>query len=586
MMMPDAVPQNPFQRFDRKFFDSDEDFTLIGSGALGGKAQGLAFIKGALQRGFAADAFPDIAVGIPRLTVIASDVFDRFIERNHFAHYATTDEPDDRIAHAFQHAELPVEILGDLRALVQSVHTPLAIRSSSLLEDALYHPFAGIYATKMIPNNQPDADTRFRKLVEAVKFIYAATFFKNARSYTQAIGQSVSGEKMAVIIQEVVGRRYGERFYPTLAGVARSYNFYPTGRARPKHGVVDLALGLGKTIVDGGVTWTYSPAFPSAAPPYGSPRDLLRHSQSTFWAVNMGRPPAYDPTTETEYLVQPNLAEADYDGTLRFVASTYDPQSDRLVMGTGSAGPRAVTFAPILELPDIPLNRLIKSLLELSERAVGAEVEIEFAVTLDPKDGLPAHFGFLQVRPMLVSDELVELTPEEMCGSEVLVASEKVLGNGVVDTLQDVLYVRPDTFEACHTPAIAAELETLNAQLVAAGRPYLLVGFGRWGSSDPWLGIPVEWPQISGAKVIVEATTPDMNVDPSQGSHFFHNITSFRVSYFSVHHAGDHRIDWDWLARQERVAETRFARHVRLTHPLRVKVDGRTSRGVITKGSA
>ena len=583
--MHESPSDDPFHRFDRKCLDSDQGFTLIGAGALGGKAQGLAFIKGILDRDFPAGAFSGIEVGVPRLTVITTDHFDRFMQRNDLRERAFSDAPDDRIAHAFQSAELPVEIVGDLRGLIERVHTPLAVRSSSLLEDALHHPLAGVYATKMIPNNQLDAATRFRKLLEAIKFVYASTFFKGAKTYMKAIGHAIEQEKMAVIIQEVVGRRYGDRFYPTLAGVARSYNFYPTGRARPEHGVVDLALGLGKTIVDGGVVWTFSPAFPALTPPYGSIGEMLKQTQTTFWAVNMGKPPAYDPIHETEYLVRASLADAETDGTLRYVASTYIAASDRLNIGIGSPGPRATTFAPILDLLDIPLNNLAKTLLRLSEQAAEAKVEIEFALTLDPERGLPARFGFLQVRPMMVSDEFVEISEEEMVAENVLAASESVLGNGVINTLEDVVYVRPEAFEAKHTPEIAAEIEAMNIQLVNTGRPFLLIGFGRWGSSDPWLGIPVNWPQVSAAKVIVEATTPEMNVDPSQGAHFFHNITSLRVGYFSIHHAGEWAIDWDWLERQQCVAETRFVKHVRLTAPLRIKVDGRSSRGVIARAT-
>lgn len=576
---------NPFHHFDRKFFDSDQAFTVIGAGALGGKAQGLAFIKRTLADGLDAEDFAGVKVGVPTLTVITTDLFDRFMARNDLYDRAWSDLPDDRIAHAFQRADLPVEILGDLRALVEQVHTPLAIRSSSLLEDALRHPFAGVYATKMIPNNQPDADTRFRRLVEAIKFVYASTFFKNAKQYMKAIDEDIRNEKMAVIIQEVVGRRYGDRFYPTLSGVARSYNFYPIGRARPPQGVVDLALGLGKTIVDGAVTWTYCPAFPEVAPPHGSVADLLKQTQKDFWAVNMGRPPAYDPIAETEYLVQGSLSDAEFDGALRHVASTYDAESDRLTMGVGSPGPRVITFAPILGLPDVPLNPLVKTLLAISEKAAGRDVEIEFAMTLDPQQGLPARFGFLQVRPMLVSEELVEVREDELTGDAVLAASDAVLGNGVIESITDVVYVRPETFEARHTRTIAAEIAAVNAELAAGHRPYLLIGFGRWGSADPWLGIPVTWPQISGAKVIVESTTPEMNVDPSQGSHFFHNITSFRVAYFFVHHSGKCQVDWTWLARQRTAAETGFLRHVRTRTPLAVRVDGRSGRGVILHGS-
>ncbi len=578
-----SISSDTLRPFDRKFFTSDEVITRIGTGSIGGKASGLAFIKDMLAA-WAKDAKTgDISVSIPRLTILATDAFDRFMESNNLYEMVASQTRDDLIAHAFQRADLPYDLVGDLRALIESVRTPLAIRSSSLLEDAMYEPFAGVYATKMIPNNQSDADTRFRKLVEAIKYVYASTFFEGARDYVAATGKSSADEKMAVVIQEVVGTRFGERFYPHLSGVGRSYNFYPIGKAKPENGVVNLALGLGKTIVDGALNWTYSPAYPKIVPPVGSLGELLKLTQTLFWAVNMGRPPEYDPIRETEYLIHAGLDDAERDGSLRFTASTYRPQDDRLVPGIGADGPRVLTFAPILAEREIPLNELIVSLLRLCEEAVGNPVEIEFAVTLDPKDGLPARFGFLQVRPMVVSDERVELADDEMTGEQVLAASDRVMGNGEVATLKDIVYVRPDVFEARHTPAIAEELVRFNRALAAEKRRYLLIGFGRWGSSDPWLGIPVEWAHVSNAGAIIEATLPDMNVELSQGSHFFHNISSFRICYFMVQHTGMYHIDWEWLAARREEGAGRFVRHVRTPRPLTVKVDGCTGRGVIVK---
>ncbi|MBU1707806.1 PEP/pyruvate-binding domain-containing protein [bacterium] len=569
-------------RFNRNFFDSSDVLTCIGSGEFGGKASGLMFIHDTLANGIRHEDFPDITINIPRFCVLTTDVFDAFMQRNNLYSVALSDMPDDRIAHAFQKTEFPAAHIGDLMGLISKVRQPLAVRSSSLLEDALYHPFAGVYGTKMIPNNQFDVDTRFRKLVEAIKFVYASVFFQEAKAYIATTGQKIENEKMAVIIQEVVGERHGNRFYPHVSGVARSYNFYPAGRAKPEQGVVDLALGLGKTIVDGGMCWTYSPALPKVNPPFGSMRDLLRQTQVEFWAVNMGKPPAFDPIKETEYMIKPGLAEAEEDETLRFVASTYNAESDRLSPGTGMAGPRAITFAPILQLNDVPLNKLLKVLLKLCEEKIGDPVEIEFAMTLDKTHGLPARFGFLQVRPMVVSNERVEIDSNLMTGETVLAASESVLGNGTVNSIQDVVYVRPSTFDKKYTRAIVEEIAGLNRQLAEEGRPYLLVGFGRWGSSDPWLGIPVNWSQISAAKAIVEATLPDMNVDLSQGSHFFHNLSSFQVSYFSMHHDSNYKIKWEWLEQQEKIAETKYVRHVRLSSPLQIMVDGRTGKGMIS----
>lgn len=581
--MADHVSDSLFPPFDRRFLQSDDTMTVIGTGKLGGKATGLAFVKRVIADACPPDAFPGVEVAIPWLTVIATDVFESFMQDTALREIALSDAPDDRIALAFQRAQLSPLILGDLRALVTQVHTPLAVRSSSLLEDALSHPFAGTYATKMISNNQANADTRFHKLVEAIKFVYASTFFRDAKSYMRAIGHPVADERMAVIIQEVVGQRCGDRFYPTISGVIRSHNFYPSGPARPEDGVVNLALGLGKTIVDGGVTWTYSPRHPRHSPPYGSVGDLIKNTQTRFWAVNMGPAPAYDPVNEAEYLVSAGLDEAEYDDSLRHIASTYVPESDRLIIGTGPAGPRVLNFAPILDIADVPLNRVVARLAAMCREALDADVEIEFAMTLHPRDGLPARFGFLQLRPMLVSHQRVDVAEEDLCSDAALVATERVLGNGVLDGIDDVVYVKPSTFEAQHTRAIAAELEGINQTLVDAGRNYMLLGFGRWGSSDPWLGIPATWPQISGARVIVEATLPDMDVDPSQGTHFFHNMTSFRVQYFTVHHAGPHKIDWAWLDALPAVAEGRWVRHVRAPRPLRAIVDGRSGRGVILR---
>jgi hypothetical protein len=566
--------------FERRFFDGTEKFTRIGSGAIGGKASGLQLIREQILSRLGPDEFPGVSVAVPTLTVVATDFFDLFVQRNGLLEMAVSDEPDDRIAHAFVRGDTPVEMLGDIRSLIEQVHTPLAVRSSSMLEDALDHPFAGVYATKMIPNNQHDADTRFRKLVEAIKFVWASAFFREAKTYRRSLGIDVAGEKMAVILQEIVGRRRGDRYYPDLAGVARSFNYYPTGHSKPADGVVSLALGLGKTIVDGGTSWTYSPAHPKAPPPFNSIGELLKQTQTRFWAVNMGQPPAYDPIRETEYMVEPPVVEAESDDAFRFLASTYDASSDRLVPGTAPDGPRLLDFAPLLKFEEVPLNRLLRRLLQLSEEAAGAAVELEFAMNLDPHDGTPASLGFLQVRPMAVSPETVEVTEEELARPEALVTSTFCLGNGTAE-VHDVVYLKPGAFSADSTPAIAAELEPLNRALLDEGRRYLLLGFGRWGSSEPWLGVPVNWGQIAGVRAIVEATLPKMNPDLSQGSHFFHNLIGCGVFYLCVPHEGEQRIDWAWLDAQPAASETRFVRHVRTSGPLRIRVDGRNGRAVV-----
>ena len=568
-------------RFDRNFFTAKEKFTCIGSGSIGGKAQGLAYIRKVLEQTVAGRFLPEISVAIPTLTVIATDFFDLFMEQNSLYDVACSDSRDDQIARAFQRAELPPQLVGDLRALITQVKTPLAIRSSSMLEDAMFEPFASVYKTKMIPNNQQDADSRFRKLVEGIKYVYASTFFKNAKGYMQATKHTTADEKMAVIIQEVVGAAINRRFYPDISGVARSYNFYPIGLAQPEDGVVDLAVGLGKVIVDDGMAWSYSPAVPQANPPYNAVKDLLKQTQREFWAINMGEPPAYDPIKEVEYMNKYNLADAEADGALNFTASTYRIQDDRIVFGVREPGPRVVDFATILKLDHLPLNDLLRELLMVCEDTLGTMVEIEFAATVDRDRGRPARFGFLQVRPMVVSGTEVEVSPSKLTGDNVLVASEATLGNGVIDTIEDVVFVRPETFNAAHTETMVGELEMMNRSLLESARPYLLIGFGRWGSTDPLGGIPVNFGQISGAKVIVEATLPAMSSAPSQGSHFFHNVTSFQVFYFSVDEFEESRIDWSWLNCQNVIGETQFVKHVRLRRPLKIEVDGRRRRGVI-----
>jgi hypothetical protein len=566
--------------FDRSsFLNSENRFSTIGTGFIGGKAHGLARIQKLINSTDLKDKFNSIDIGIPAMAVIQTDVFDAFMKRNKLYDIALSGLPDDRIAHAFQKAALPSEILGDLRTLIGQVHLPLAIRSSSMLEDAMHEPFAGIYGTKMTPNNQVDTTTRFNKLVEAIKYVYASTFFKAARDYMKATKHSSEDEKMAVIIQEVVGQRYGNRFYPECAGVARSRNFYAFGNASPTDGIVSLALGLGKTVVDGGLVWSYSPAYPKADPPVGSVFDLMKITQTQFWAVGMGPAPAYNPVKETEYLTSHSIEDVEEDKSLRWVASTLDASSGRLVMGVGKKGGRVLNFAPLLRLDDIPFNDLIIELLHICERTYEATVEIEFALSIVA--GKKPRFGFLQVRPMVVSTEEIDVTQDELTQPEVLCASPSVLGNGTNNEILDIIYMKPGVFDASLTQKIALEIEKINNRLTHATKPYLLIGFGRWGTSDAWAGIPVNWGQISGAKAIVEAPLAGMNSELSQGSHFFHNVTSFRVLYFSIPYSGEFPIHWDWLNQQQVVSETDSIKHVELKKPLFIKVDGRTGRGVI-----
>jgi hypothetical protein len=580
-MVDDLTPMPEVPRFGRSHAGFADPVSRIGEGGLGGKARGLIRIRDVLRAEFGARRFPGIRVGIPDMTVIASDVFDLFVERNRLHELTLADREDHEVALAFHRAELPEELTDAIRQLARATNSPLAVRSSSLLEDVLESPFAGVYGTKMIPNVHRDPEERARGLAAAIKYVYATTWFRRARDYVLAARKRQEDESMALIVQEVVGRNHGGRFYPELSAVGRSFNFYPVGGARRDQGVMNLALGLGKTIVEGGTSWSYSPAHPAAPPPFRSAADSLKKSQVKFWAIDLSSEVGSDPTDEGEFLVRSGLEVAEEDGSLAHVASTYDPASDRIVPGTAGRNPRIVDFAPLLSHRRLPFNELVPSLLEVCSREIGAAVEIEFAMTFDEGPDPGARLGFLQVRPMVVSDRVVHIEPHEFALPGLLAFSPRVMGNGIDETIRDVIHVRRSSFDPGLTRRIAGQIEPLNRALVGQARPYLLIGFGRWGTADPWLGIPVRWDQISGARAIVEATLPSMDVDPSQGSHFFQNITSFRVAYFTVRHDAEPGIDWNWLAAQETASETDLVRHVRLPEPLLVKVDGRTGVGGI-----
>jgi len=582
-----------FADFGRNFLDPATPLLRIGRGELGGKAGGLATIRSDVARRLGSTP-TEISVDIPSLVVLGTEVFEAFLEDNRLLSIATSDEPDERITAAFLRADLPFDVVGDLRALVQQVDTPLAVRSSSLLEDALGAPFAGVYATKMIPNDPADVDRRFQQVAEAVKFVYASTFSRNAKDYRAAVGRGDGDEKMAVILQELVGRRHHLRFYPEISGVARTFNYYPMEPARPEDGVVNLALGLGKTIVDGEPCWGYSPAYPKVEPPFGSVEQLLKGTQTRFWAVSLGDPPQHAPGLETEYLAREDLRSAERDGTLRYLASTYSPLSGRLSAGVGFEGPRALTFAPLLVLDEIPFNETLRRLMQACQESLASPVEIEFAMTLDSAShtspgavrdpgGEPARLRLLQVRAMEGPQAETPIAAADLLGERILVASETTLGNGRLDTLCDIVYTRPEAFALTHTQQIVPELEDFNRRLLQEKRPYLLIVHGRLGTTDPWLGIPAPWGKISGARAVVETTEANVRVELSQGSHFFHNIVNLGVKYFNLPITSRFRVDWDWLARQSAERETRFLRHVRLARPLTVRVDGRHSRGLIRR---
>ncbi len=573
--------------YSRTFYREYAQFSRIGRGSIGGKGRGLAFLDRVLALNFDGSRFRDVTVTIPRTLVLTSDIFDKFIMQNDLLSFAVDASRDLSIIRQFLNADLPPVILGDLRDFLGEVRTPLAVRSSSLLEDALCQPFAGIYTTKMLPNNSISFDKRFNDLAASIKFVYASTFFHAARSYIEATNHRIEEEKMAILIQEVAGSEFPGGFYPHFSGVGRSYNFYPTGSADPEDGVVNVALGLGKTIVDGGVSLRFTPKYPRILPQFGTIRSALNDSQRQFYAISMDHSTYRSIEDEDQFLVSRELASAETDGTLDYIASTYDADNDMIVDGINRAGPRVINFAHVLKNKLFPLAPLTDTLLKLGEHAMGCPVEIEFAVELGRRKPLPATFSLLQIRPMVVAEQLVEVDLGDVDRDQVFCTSDSVLGNGVSDSIHDIVYVRPESFDASLTRDIAVEIARMNSSLFSAGTPYILIGPGRWGSADSWLGIPVTWSQICGATSIVEVSLTNMNVEPSQGSHFFQNMTSLGVGYFSVSHVREgNAIDWDWLDCNPAVEETKYVRRIRLEYPVKVMIDGRSGRGVMLKRSS
>ncbi len=479
----------------------------------------------------------------------------------------------------FLSAAFPAHVERELAEYLDIVHYPLAVRSSSLLEDSQYQPLAGVYETFMLPNNDPHPEIRLSQLVSAVKRVFASTFLTHAKNYFKVTPYRLEEEKMAVIVQKLVGTQHGDRFYPDFAGVARSFNFYPVSPLTAEDGVVAVALGLGRTVVDGGRALTFCPRYPQNLLHFSAVKDVLANSQREFISLELGSGP--DLIQEKSH----PLSIAEEDGTLGYVASTYSPENDAVYDGLSRPGVRLVSFAPVLKHGLFPLPSVLNRLMEIGRRGMATEVEIEFAVSMTPSpqdDRRP--FAFLQMRPLAMSRETEELAIDEGERESSLCYSTSVLGNGRYGFIRDVVTVDYERFERSKSRDVAAEVARLNADLVSRGIPYLLVGLGRWGSADPWLGIPVTWEQISGARVIVECGLKDIRVTPSQGSHFFQNLTSFRVAYFTVNpEAGDGFLDWEWLMRQEAKPSGHYIRHLTFDEPLLVKINGREQQGIILK---
>ena len=567
--------------FKRDRFDRYSNFARIGDGSLGGKGRGLAFIDNMVKRYPEFEEFENARVAIPKTVVLCTDVFDEFMETNNLYQIALSDADDDTILRYFLKAKLPDRLVEDFFTFFDVVKSPIAIRSSSLLEDSHYQPFAGIYNTYMIPYLD-DRYEMLRMLSDAIKGVYASVYFRDSKAYMQATSNVIDQEKMAVILQEVVGNQYGDRYYPSMSGVARSLNYYPLGDEKAEEGTVNLALGLGKYIVDGGMTLRFSPYHPNQVLQTSEMEIALKETQTRFYALDL-KNAGHDFSIDDGFnLLKLHVKEAESDGSLRYIASTYDPYDQVIRDGLYPGGRKVITFANILQHDVFPLARILQLVLKYGEQEMRRPVEIEFAATLSREQDKTGTFYLLQIRPIVDSKEMLDedltLIPDE----DVVLRSNNSLGHGVMNEIYDIVYVKTDGYSASNNQAIAWEIEKMNLQFLNAGRNYVLVGPGRWGSSDTWLGIPVKWPHISAARVIVEAGLTNYRVDPSQGTHFFQNLTSFGVGYFTINaFMNDGVYNQDFLNAQPAVEETKFLRHVRFEKPMVVKMDGKKKLGVV-----
>ena len=572
-------------QFHKDTFDPEvTDFVRIGQGSLGGKARGIAFACSQLHKAVLPDSIlTECLVRVPQTCVITNLGFDDFIAHNQL--YPDEELSDEGIARRFENADLPEWLLVDLRAFLEKIDYPLSVRSSSMLEDAQFRPYAGLYSTFMLANSNPDFEVRFSRLVRAVKLVYASTWFENPRAFSRSIGQQ-SQDSMAVIIQRLVGKRYGDYFYPSLSGTLQSYNFYPLDPMKSEDGIAYVALGFGKTVVEGERSLRFSPKYPESLPQLSTTEDILNNTQRKFYCLDNSATSSFK--KENSNLVSRDIDDADDEYPVRLLSSTYFPEEQR-VRDAYLPGPKVLTFASLLKYGYYPLAEIMNELIILGRKGMGCEVEIEFALDVE-ENSKDMIFNFLQIRPIVTAGEGRKVEISEKDREAAVFYSSQSLGNGLFHNMQDIVYVKPENFDTSVTRDIASEIGKINRSLDKEGRSFLLVGFGRWGSADPWLGIPVKWNDISGVGAIVEIQGHGVAAEPSQGSHFFHNITSLGIPYLMVQEAaGDEAgnsvgmkgVDWGWLKDMKVIEETEHVRHVRLDNPFVLKVDGQASESVV-----
>lgn len=569
--------------YKRDRFDEYSNFARIGNGSLGGKGRGLAFIGTMLNR-YPQIHYSNLDITIPHTVVICTDIFDEFMESNDLYPFALSDASDEEILERFLDAQLPESLLEDLQTFLKVVKTPIAVRSSSLLEDSHYQPFAGIYSTYMVPRVDEGNEETLNYLRSAIKAVYASVFYRDSKAYMTATSNLIDQEKMAVVLQETVGTAYGDRLYPIMSGVARSLNFYPIGDETAEEGIANVAFGLGKYIVDGGLTLRFSPAHPHNILQISETDMALKETQTRFYALDLKNHGKDFSVDDAFNLLKLNVKEAVADNSLKYVASTYDAYDQMLHAGVYPEGRKVVTFAGILENDAFPIAEALSRILEVGQKEMGRPIEIEFAVNTSPDDDAKAIFYLLQIRPIVdakneVKEDLTAIAPEE-----TIIHCSSVLGQGIINDVFDVVYVKTKDYNAQNNGLIAREIEKLNRTFAEKDGGYVLIGPGRWGSSDPWLGIPVKWPHISQARVIVECGLDNYRVDPSQGTHFFQNLTSFGVGYFTINpYCSDGFLDSEYLDSLEAVYETEFIRCVHLENPAVIKMNGRKGIGVVLK---
>ena len=568
--------------YQKDRFDEYSNFARIGDGSLGGKGRGLAFM-GAMVKRYPKLETENFNTNIPKTVVICTDIFDEFMETNELLPVALSDADDETILKYFLRASLPASLIDDLMAFFDVVKSPIAVRSSSLLEDSHYQPFAGIYSTYMVPRLD-DKYEMLRLLSDAIKAVYASVFYRDSKGYMTATSNLIDQEKMAVVLQEVVGNRYNDHFYPTISGVARSLNFYPIGNEKAEDGIANIALGLGKYIVDGGQTLRFSPRHPHNILQMSTMDFALRETQTRFYALDLKNLAEQFSIDDSFNLQRLGLKEADADGSLKYIVSTYDPYDQIIRDGYYPGGRKILSFVNILQHDVFPLAKTLDELLRIGQAEMGRPVEIEFAVNVDPNNHDKATFYLLQIRPIVDNKEIMDEDLTQVGNEETILSSTSVLGHGIVTDVQDIIYVKSGAFNSSNNQLIAYEIEKLNRRFTEEEKNYVLVGPGRWGSSDHWLGIPVKWPHISNARVIVECGLENYRVDPSQGTHFFQNLTSFGVGYFTINpFKGDGWFDEEYLNALPAVEDTEYLRHIHFDKPIVIKMDGKKSLGVVLK---